>query len=376
MAMDQAINSISVDEATGIISCQGSWTVYSIDQLQTSISKLPEFVQHQIVIDCQQLTKLDSAGAWQIIEICEHYATHHKQTELTNINPNQRDLIALAQQHASEVLNPIEPAEKQSVLTKVGKAFIDKLSEVLDFLSFIGETLVVLIAGLKRPKKLQWRALFNEIDRNGYRALPIIALLSFLIGIVLTYQMGLQLKTYGANIYIVNLAGVSILREFGPLITAIIVAGRTSSSFTAEIGLMKVNEEIDALRTMGLSPIDRLVLPKLIGLVIALPLLTVWADFFGIFGSMVMSKGMLGINYYDFLQRFPDVIHLSDYGTGLSKAPIFALIIATVGCYQGFKVSMSSESVGKLTTKAVVQAIFLIIIADAGFSILFSWLGL
>jgi len=165
---------------------------------------------------------------------------------------------------------------------------------------------------------------------------------------------------------------MAVLREFGPLMTAIIIAGRTSSAITAQIGTMILNEEVDALRTMGLSPMSRLVVPKVLGLLIVMPLLTFWADVFGVIGAMVMSKNMLNINYGDFLNRFQHVVAIKHYYIGLSKAPFFAMIIAAVGCFQGFRVAPNADSLGKQTTISVVQAIFLIIIADALFSILYS----
>jgi len=203
-----------------------------------------------------------------------------------------------------------------------------------------------------------------------------LALLSFLIGVVLAYQMGLQLKTYGANVYIAYLTGLAVVREFGPLITAIIVAGRTSSSFTAQIGTMKVKEEIDALKTMGLSVTERIVLPKVLGLLIVFPLLVFWSDLFGILGSMVVSKSMLDVGHIEYLSRLKQEVGVEEYWVGLSKAPVFAILIAIVGCYQGFLVSSSADSVGARTTMSVVQALFLIIIADAVFSIYYSWMGI
>jgi phospholipid/cholesterol/gamma-HCH transport system permease protein len=227
-----------------------------------------------------------------------------------------------------------------------------------------------------KPGRFQVRALLRIVEDAGYHALPIIALLSFLVGIVLAYQLGRQLETYGANIFIVDLSGMAILREFGPLITAIIVAGRTGSAFTAQIGLMKVNEEIDALKTMGLSAPNRIIIPRVLGTMIALPLLTIWANFFGVFGSMIMSRNMLGITPHDFLSRFADNIDTTMLWTGLGKTPVFAIAIALVGCFQGFRVSYTAESIGTHTTLSVVQAIFLIIVIDAIFSVLYSWAGL
>ena len=191
----------------------------------------------------------------------------------------------------------------------------------------------------------------------------------------MAYQGGVQLRTYGANIFVVELVGLIMLRELAPLIAAIIIAGRTGSAYAAEIGTMRVTEEVDAMKTIGISPHDQLVLPKVIGLMIAMPLLTVFADVLGIFGGMVMASNVLEVSFTDFLQRMPDAISVSDFVVGVVKAPVFALIIATVGCYQGFQVSGGADSVGRQTTIAVVQSIFLVIIADAAFSILFSWWG-
>ena len=210
----------------------------------------------------------------------------------------------------------------------------------------------------------------------GCYALPILALLNFLVGVVLAYQMGVQLQKYGANIFIVDLLGLSILREFAPLITAIIVAGRTGSAFTAEIGSMIINEEIDALKTMGINPVRFLCLPKLLAMVLILPLVTVWGNIFGILGGMIVANNMLHIHFVPFLERFREVIGLSNYVVGLVKTPVFAMIITSVGCFQGLETARRADSVGKQTTKSVVQAIFLIIVVDALFSVLFSKAGI
>jgi phospholipid/cholesterol/gamma-HCH transport system permease protein len=247
---------------------------------------------------------------------------------------------------------------------------------MFEYFNFVGLLSVEMMRILRNPSHLRFGAIIATIYRTGYQALPIMALLSLLVGVVIAYQMGLQLKTYGANIYIVDFLGLSILREFGPLMTAIMVAGRTGSAFTAQIGMMKLNQEIDALDTMGVTPAELLILPRIIGLFIALPLLTVWSDIFGIVGGMVMSNNMLHITTYDFLHRFPRVIPLKTLIVGLGKTPFFALIIASVGCFEGMKVQNSADSLGRNTTRSVVLAIFFIIVADAFFSIIFSKLKL
>lgn len=263
-----------------------------------------------------------------------------------------------------------------NVLVRLGMTTIQTLLAFLTFLEFVGETTFTFFRVLRQPKYIPFRSILSVIENAGVYALPIIGLLSFLIGMTLTYQMGLQLKNYGANIFIVDLLGLSILREFAPLMTAIIVAGRSGSAFTAQLGTMKIREEIDALRTMGVKPSEILVLPKLMGLVLVLPLLTLWSIGFGLFGGMVISKTMLHVSYGDFIQRFYQAVPVRYFYTGMIKTPLFGLLISCIGAFRGFQVTSSGESVGVETTKSVVQSIFFIIVADAFFSILFSWLKL
>jgi phospholipid/cholesterol/gamma-HCH transport system permease protein len=217
--------------------------------------------------------------------------------------------------------------------------------------------------------------LYN-MQSAGFDALPIVGLLSFLVGIVVAYQASDQLRRYGANIFVADLVGLSMLREFAPLMTAIIVAGRSGSAYAAQIGTMQVTEEIDAMRTLGIAPLDLLVVPKFLALLIALPLLTVYADAVGVLGGMIMARTELGVGFPEFLARFANAVQPSNYLIGLGKAPVFAAIIVLVGCFQGFRTHGGADSVGRQTTRSVVQSIFLVIVADALFSILFSILGL
>jgi phospholipid/cholesterol/gamma-HCH transport system permease protein len=229
---------------------------------------------------------------------------------------------------------------------------------------------------LLRPRRFRLRQTVSELAQAGYRALPILGLLSFLLGIVIAYQGGVQLRQYGASVFIADLVGLSMVRELAPLMTAIIVAGRTGSAYAAEIGTMKVTEEVDALRTIGIPPMEILVLPKVFALLLALPLLTVYADIMGILGGMVMAGAQLDVTYSTFLDRLGSALTLESYLIGVGKAPVFAAIVASVGCYQGLQVSGSAESVGRRTTVSVVHAIIAVIIVDAVFSIIFSWLDL
>ena len=261
-------------------------------------------------------------------------------------------------------------------LERIGRSAEAAGAQALALLGFVGESALAFVSWFAHPTRIRWRPILYNIRSAGFDALPIVGLLSFLLGIVVAYQAADQLRRFGANIFVADLVGLSMLREFAPLMTAIIIAGRSGSAYAAQIGTMAVTEEIDALRTIGIAPLELLVLPKIIALVIALPLLTVFADLVGVFGGMVMAQAQLGVGFGDFLDRFSKAVSVTDYLVGIGKAPVFAAIIAVVGCFQGFRTKGGADSVGRQTTRSVVQAIFLVIVADALFSIAFSVLGL
>lgn len=243
-------------------------------------------------------------------------------------------------------------------------------------LAFVGENAVALAGWLAHPARIRWRPIVFNLRSGGFDALPIVGTLAFLMGIVVAYQGADQLRRYGANIFVADLVGLSMLREFAPLMTAIIIAGRSGSAYAAQIGTMAVTQEIDAMRTIGIAPLEMLVLPKFLALVIALPLLTVFADLLGVMGGMVMAQAQLGVGFAEFLARFSKAVSVTSYLVGLGKAPVFAAIIVLVGCFQGFRTRGGPDSVGQHTTRAVVQSIFLVIVADALFSVAFSLLDL
>lgn len=262
------------------------------------------------------------------------------------------------------------------VLARLGMRAAAAVEQSVALLAFIGECAVALAGWLAHPARIRWRPILFNIRSAGFDALPIVGLLAFLLGIVVAYQGADQLRQYGANIFVADLIGLSMLREFAPLITAIIIAGRSGSAYAAQIGAMSVSEEIDAMRTLGIAPLEMLVLPKIIALVIVLPLLTVFADVLGVFGGMLMARAQLDVGFPEFLDRFTKAVSVTDYLIGICKAPVFAGIIAVVGCFQGFRAQGGADSVGRQTTRSVVQAIFLVIVADALFSIAFSALDL
>ncbi len=367
---------ISFNGETGQIECTGPWSVDTISSLFKQKKLLPKNLSNHLVIDTRQITRIDSAGALLLHELIQALS---KDVVIQSVlaKDSTKKLLSLVAKtlHTKQVIKP-KVHTIEALLAFFGKQTLTKMEQCTGFLALVGELFIRFVSGFFRRTHLSLASIFRVIDTAGIQALPIIALLSFLVGVVLAYQMGLQLEDYGANIYIVFLTGMANLREFAPLISAIIVAGRSSSSFTAELGSMKINEEIDALKTMGLPPMELLILPKVIGMFIAFPLLVFWADIFATLGSMIMSKFMLHIPYLDYIHRFRESLGVKQLFLGLSKAPVFALVIALVGCFQGLQVKGSADSIGLLTTKAVVQAIFLIIIMDAAFSVIFSWLEL
>jgi phospholipid/cholesterol/gamma-HCH transport system permease protein len=271
-------------------------------------------------------------------------------------------------------LSPVPPPDGS--LRQTGRVAVAAGQQALDLLAFIGETATVAARSLRHPGRLRWRAVAHEIEIGGFDALAIIGLTSFLLGVVVAYQGADQLKHYGANVFVVELVGYAMLREFAPLIGAIIIAGRSGSAYAAQIGTMVVNEEVDAMRTIAISPQERLVLPKVVALAVALPLLTVFADITGVFGGMVMARTQLDIGFTEFADRFGTVMQGSALLLGVGKSLVFACIIVAIGCFQGFRTAGSADSVGRQTTLAVVQSIFLVIVADAAFSVLFNLLDL
>lgn len=328
----------------------------------------------KIVIDVSAISKLDTAGAWLLHRTIRLLEKNGSTVRLSGLRPEFDTLLQLIAARA-EMAEPIAPV-KDGLLAIIGRKSWQGLNNLSGIFAFIGESAIAFLRSLIQPSRIRWRPILRNLQTAGFEALPIVGLLSFLMGVVIAYQGADQLQRFGANIFIADLVGLSMLRELSPLLTAIIVAGRSGSAYAAQIGTMKIGEEIDALRTIGIGPQELLVQPKIVALIIALPLLTVFADVTGVLGGMLMANSMLDISYSVFLDRLEAALQLSSFLTGIIKAPVFAVIIALVGCYQGFQVSGSTDSVGHHTTVSVVQSIFLVIVADALFSVIFNWLDL
>ena len=356
----------------------GAWTARGIGAIAPELDAISAPAGQELLVDGARIEALDTAGAWVLQKLLQRLRGDGNALRLHGLRPEfARLLEAIEQQMADQARPLVAPAmAAPSGLEAVGRSTQAGLEQGFALLSFVGECALALGGCIAHPARIRWRPILYNIRSAGFDALPIVGLLSFLLGVVVAYQGADQLRQYGANIFVADLVGLSMLREFAPLITAIIVAGRSGSAYAAQIGTMAVTEEIDAMRTLGIAPLDLLVLPKILALLIALPLLTVFADVLGVFGGMIMARAQLGVGYGDFLDRFVKAVSVTAYLIGICKAPVFAAIIAVVGCFQGFRTHGGADSVGRQTTRAVVQSIFLVIVADALFSVAFSALDL
>ncbi len=364
--------------APGEIALSGAWTARALGPLEAGLEALSMPTGKTGVVDAAQIDALDTAGAWVLQKLLLRLRGDGITITLRGLRPAFAQLLEVVGQHiAEQACQPVPIAPlPPSALARIGQSTAAAFEQAAALLSFTGESALAFALCVTHPARLRWRPILFNIRSAGFNALPIVGLLSFLLGVVVAYQGADQLRQYGANIFVADLVGLSMLREFAPLITAIIIAGRSGSAYAAQIGTMAVTEEIDAMRTIGIAPLELLVLPKVIALVITLPLLTVFADVLGVAGGMMMARAQLGVGYVEFLDRFAKAVSITAYLVGIGKAPVFAAIIAMVGCFQGFRTKGGADSVGRQTTRAVVQSIFLVIVADALFSVAFSALDI
>ena len=360
-----------------VVELAGYWTTQAIAGRDTEIYGLQANGAATARIELDKIEELDTTGAWLVYRTARELKKSGTSVELSGAREEQLGLIETVSEH--DIPCPGFPPPVNPLITimlRLGQASFEVWHAARDLLNFLGHTLVVLFRTLLRPRSIRFTALVSHMEQTGIDALPIVGLISFLIGVVLAFQGADQLARFGAQIFTVNLVGYGVLREMGILLTAIIVAGRSGSAFTAQIGTMKVNEEIDALRTIGLDPMEVLVIPRVLALMVVLPLLTFYADMMGLLGGAVMATVSLDISFFQFARQLSQGVTIGSFWVGILKAPVFAFIIAMVGCYEGLRVTRSAESVGRRTTTSVVEAIFLVIVLDAMASILFSQLGI
>ncbi|HEX6784851.1 MAG TPA: ABC transporter permease [Sphingomicrobium sp.] len=345
----------------------GPITISRAATTQREIDALPD----PLTIDLSEISRMDTVGAWIV------YRTVRDRG--AKVIGASRDEVSLLKQvgefDVPTRVVPDVPHNIASVFAELGKWIAETGTTLVGLLGFLGATLIGFGNVIRRPRKFRLNAVVQRFDVVGVRALGIIALMSFLIGIVIAQQGSVQLAQFGAEVYTINLIGRITARELGTLMTAIMVAGRSGSAFAAQIGTMKITEEIDAMRTIGVSPVEALVLPRIISAVVMMPLLAFWSMLLTLIGGGVFVWTSLGIPPLTYIQRLQEVIPLTDIWVGLIKAPVFGFIIALAGCFQGMLVQGNSEEVGARTTTAVVQSIFLVIVLDAVFAVFFSKIG-
>jgi len=355
----------------------GRWTTAALADLGEFPARQAE-AGESVSVDGSGLVGLDTAGALLLHRLLDGLTKQGCETRLSGFEDRHLALLDLVRDRLAAQADSLAGVHPRGSvgLERFGRGLWDWTLQSFSMLSFGGEAFLAFLRALLRPTRFRWRQVLRVVEQDGVRALPVLGMLSFLLGVVIAYQSGVQLRVYGGNLYVVDLVTITVLRELGPLMTAIVVAGRSGSAYAAQIGTMQVTEEVDALRSIGVSPIDLLVLPKILGLVVAMPLLTVFADLAAVAGGMVMSALMLDVSPDTFMRRIPEAVSINSLMTGVAKAPVFAAAIALVGCYQGFKVRGGADSVGRHTTTSVVQAIVLVIVIDAAFSVVYSWMGI
>lgn len=360
-----------------VISPAGVWDAFDLQEVDMALRRVDFSCVTTCVIDLKNLIKIDTAGGM----ILTRFKNRLEDARIKVIFKNGKEQVLRVLEQIFN-LQPFTPHTLSVApsdffrLQKIGRIFYKGCDHYLILLGFFGQLIEALLQCFAKPAYLRVRSIVRFIELVGVNALPIVGLISFLIGVVLVYQGADQLRQFGAEIYTVNLLAVSMLREIGILLTAIVVAGRSGSSFAAQIGTMKINQEIDSIQTFGLNPFHVLVIPRIFAVLISLPLLTIFSDLMGLLGGAAMASILLDINFSQFMDQLFFAITPWTFGIGLVKAPVFGLIIGIIGCFEGFQVEGDASSVGKKTTRAVVESIFLVIIVDAFFSIFFSYWGI
>jgi phospholipid/cholesterol/gamma-HCH transport system permease protein len=353
------------------LALSGEWRGANLAAIAEELQALRlDGVEH-LGIDASGATALDTAAAWQLQRFIATAVERGARVEFAGEQPDALRLLETCMREGADALPPPAPAYEDNPVEFIGRTAVERWHDVLAGLSFVGRVSATQLRAFASLRRLRPISIARHVYDTGITALPIVALIAFLMSIIIAYLGAQQLRSFGAEIFVVDLVTVGVLRELGVLLTAIIIAGRSGSAFAAEIGAMQLNEEVDALRATGVDPVEVLVLPRIVGLVIALPLLTMVADVIGLVGGALLCHTLLDMPIAQYIQRANEAIAPTTFWVGMWKAPVFAALIALSGTYRGMQVRDSSRELGRLTTVAVVQSIFLVLLADAMFAILF-----
>ena len=326
--------------------------------------------ESKLIVDFQGLSECDNSV---MIYLISFFKTFQEQKVTLHLDKYE-DIYRFYEKHYQD--NSIDIKNEESFIENIGKKFYEGYKETINFIDFVGKVFYYFVYSLFNPKKIRFKAMLKYIDTSAVNALFIVGITSFLVGVVIAYQGAVQLEKFGANIFIVEMICITMFREIAPLVTAIVIAGRSASSYTAEIGAMKITDEIDAMRTMDFEPTIFLVLPRIFALVIALPLLVFFADIIGIFGGMVIAYIDLNVTFFEFINRMGQEVPVKHLLIGVFKSIFFGVAIAIIGCYRGFQVQNNTTSIGKYTTISVVNAIFVVIALNAIFSVILTQIGI
>jgi phospholipid/cholesterol/gamma-HCH transport system permease protein len=371
---NQAAHLIASDDYS-TLSGRGEWIIGHLKRLESELKSLAKKVANEITLDMSQVRLMDSAGALLIDKFLRLSKRKNKQVKIIGLETRFETLLGIIDSEVDATYQIAHEHHFPNLISVFGWWLAEKFIGFMRFVTFTGEIIEAIFMCIARPQLISWRSVLVVFHNNCSRAMPIIALLNFIFGILIVYQLGHELKEFGLGLLIVNVSSMILLRELTPLITALIASGRTSALFTSQIGSMKIDQEIDALKTMGISPVILLVIPKIIGVLIGFTLLILWADVFAMLGAIITAKMALGINVYTFLERLKEINFERDFILGLAKGPIFAIVITLVGCYQGFLVKNSSDNLGLRTTHSAVQSFLAIIVVNAFAAIAFPWKG-
>jgi phospholipid/cholesterol/gamma-HCH transport system permease protein len=361
------------------LAAAGAWTAEHAGVLEPQVDALSHASAkaRSVLIDMAQVERLDTFGAWLVERVLRDCAREGRKAEIVGLRENHRGLIAKV--HAASQI-PVPPAVYPNLilamLEKTGRVMVSIGADIVLMVQMVGAVTTASGRVLLRPMRFRLTSMVHHLERVGWNAIPIILLVTVLIGAILSQQGIFHFRRFGADIYVIDMVGILVLREIGVLIVCVMVAGRSGSAYTAELGSMKMREEIDALRTMGFDPVEVLVLPRIIALVIAVPLLTFLGSMAALYGGGMVAWLYGGIEPQVFLSRLREAISIDTFEVGIIKAPFMALVIGIVACVEGLQVKGSAESLGERTTSSVVKSIFLVIVLDGFFAIFFATVGM
>jgi len=335
---------------------------------------LEKTAPRKLIVDLSKVDYLDSAGALGLIQLEDRMKARAIPLQFVHVTEEAERIMGLINRKALTTKPLVSDQILGNPIEWVGESSLKIFNDFVSVITFLGDLLTALVHSLFHPRSIRWEDVNFYMKRAGVEGLPIVGLISFLLGLIIAFMSSLQLKQFGANIYVASLVSVAMVSELGPIMTAIIVAGRSGSAFAAEIGTMKVNEEVDALITMGFDPIQFLAIPKVLAAMASVPILTLYSDLFGIGGGLVVGVLGLDLTAYTYLQETMNVISITSIVKSLIKSIVFAVLISGIGCQRGFQVRGGAEAVGASTTSAVVAGIFLIIVTDSAFAIIFTYI--